>query len=476
MAVKSPLFKEIDTICAISSPVGEGAISIIRTSGKDSITILEKIFNPYNKKKAYPLKPRYFYVGRIYDPFIGSFIDEAACVYIKGPNSYTGEDMFEVYPHGGIFNTRYIMEIILKSGARLAGNGEFTKRAYLNNKINLIQAEAILEIIKANSVKTLLIANNELNGLLEKRIKKIKDDYLYLLAAVEALIDFPEEEFNDLDSEFLNTGYNLVGLIKDLMNSYENYNLNRQGLSVVIAGQPNAGKSSLLNALLEKNRAIVSDIPGTTRDYIEDNLFLFNKPIKVIDTAGLRESYDLIESEGIKLTYLQIEKADIVIYICDAQDDFTDFNFTVDYEILKLKNVILVLNKIDLLLPDDLTAKKDKLLEKMVDKVGLSKLVPMSVKNNIGIDLLKNALYDIILKIESGVKEDVSITTIRQKTLLEKSYDLLQKGIMKYKDKDPLELISIDLRGAISYLDEIVGGVTNEDILDKLFKEFCIGK
>ncbi|MCL4321275.1 MAG: tRNA uridine-5-carboxymethylaminomethyl(34) synthesis GTPase MnmE [Deltaproteobacteria bacterium] len=475
MAVKSSLFKEIDTICAISSPAGEGAISIIRASGADSITILEKIFKPYGKN-AYPFKPRYFYAGRIYDPFIGSFVDEAACIYIKGPDSYTGEDMFEIYPHGGIFNTRHILEIILKSGARLAYNGEFTKRAYLNNKINLIQAEAILEIIKANSVKTLLIANNELNGLLEKRIKTIKDGYLYLLAAVEALIDFPEEEFNDLDSGFLNAGYELAGLIKDLINSYENYNLNRQGLSVVIAGKPNAGKSSLLNALLEKNRAIVSDVPGTTRDYIEDNLFLFNKPIKVVDTAGLRESRDLIESEGIKLTYRQIEKADIVIYIYDAQDDFTDFNFSAGYEMLKRKNVIFVLNKIDLLPAGDLTNKKDELFKKAAGNFESPEIVLMSVKNNIGIDLLKDALYDIILKIESGVKEDVGITTIRQKALLEKSYDLLQKGRMKYKDKEPLELISIDLRDAISYLDEIIGGVTNEDILDKLFKEFCIGK
>ena len=475
MAVKSSLFKEIDTICAISSPAGEGAISIIRASGKDSINIIGKIFKPYGKS-AYPLTPRYFYAGRIYDPFIGSFIDEAACVYIKGPDSYTGEDMFEIYPHGGIFNTRYILEIILKSGARLAYNGEFTKRAYLNNKINLIQAEAILEIIKANSVKALLIANNELNGLLEKRIKAVKDDYLYLLAAVEALIDFPEEEFKDMDNEFFKAAYNLAGSIKDLINSYENYNLNRQGLSVVIAGKPNAGKSSLLNALLGKNRAIVSDMPGTTRDYIEDNIFLFNKPIKVVDTAGLRKSNDLIESEGIKLTYGQIEKADIVIYICDAQDDFADFNFTVDYEILKLKNVILVLNKIDLLPSGDLINKKDELFKKAVDKFALSKLVLMSVKNNIGIDLLKDALYDIILKIESGVKEDVSITTIRQKTLLEKSHDLLQKGILKYKNSEPLELISIDLREATCYLDEIIGGVTNEDILGKLFKEFCIGK
>ncbi|MDA8273432.1 MAG: tRNA uridine-5-carboxymethylaminomethyl(34) synthesis GTPase MnmE [Deltaproteobacteria bacterium] len=470
MAVKSSLFKEIDTICAISSPSGEGAISIIRASGEDAITVLGKIFKPYGKG-AYPLTPRYFYAGRIYDPFIGSFIDEAACVYIKGPDSYTGEDMFELYPHGGIFNTRHILEIILKSGARLAYNGEFTKRAYLNNKINLIQAEAILEIIKANSVKALLIANNELNGLLEKRIKAVKDDYLYLLAAVEALIDFPEEEFKDMDNEFFKAAYNLAGSIKDLINSYENYNLNRQGLSVVIAGKPNAGKSSLLNALLGKNRAIVSDMPGTTRDYIEDNIFLFNKPIKVVDTAGLRKSNDLIESEGIKLTYGQIEKADIVIYICDAQDDFT-----VDYEILKLKNVILVLNKIDLLSPGDLINKKDELFRKAAGLFTSSKLVLMSVKNNIGIDLLKDALYDIILKIESGVKEDVGITTIRQKTLLEKSHDLLQKGILKYKNSEPLELISIDLREATCYLDEIIGGVTNEDILGKLFKEFCIGK
>ncbi len=475
MTVKTPFDREIETICAISTPPGEGAISIIRASGADCKTILKKIFYPFNKNSS-PLKPRYFYAGRIYDPFINSFIDETACVYIKGPHSYTGEDMFELYPHGGVFNTRYILETILKLEARLAYNGEFTKRAYLNNKINLIKAEAILEIIKADSVKTLLIANNELNGLLETKIRKISDDYIYILAVVEALIDFPDEEFKDMDSRFFKASDSLACSIKELIGTYENYNLNRQGLSVVIAGKPNAGKSSLLNTLLKKNRAIVSDMPGTTRDYIEDSIFLFNKPIKIVDTAGLRESCNSIEAEGIKLTYEQIKKADIVIYIYDVQDNPVDLSF--NREIFKHKNVIFVLNKIDLLSRDDLTIKRDEFIRMISDKytVESPKTVFMSTKNNAGIDLLKDILYDIILKIESSVKGDVGITTLRQKTLLEKSYGLLQEGIAGYKNKKPIELISIDLREAIGFLDEMIGGVTNEDILDRLFKEFCIGK
>lgn len=475
MTVKSSLTKEIDTICAISSPGGEGAISIIRVSGDNCLSVLKKIFYPL-AGNVYPLKSRFFYTGKIYDPTINSFIDEVACVYIKGPNSYTGEDMCEIYPHGGIFNTGYILELILKMGPRLAYNGEFTKRAYLNSKINLIQAEAILEIIKAGSLNTLLIANNELNGLLEKKIKKIKDGYIYLLATVEALIDFPEEEFKDINDKFFQTARDTSDSIEKLIESYENYDLNKRGLSVVIAGKPNAGKSSLLNGLLNKNRAIVSDMPGTTRDYVESSLFLFNKPIKIVDTAGLRESADSIENEGIKLTYGQIREADIIIYIIDARDELVDFRF--DYEAFKHKSIIFALNKIDLLTQDDLTKRKDEFILALREKYKAEcpHAVFISAKNGIGIDSLKKTLYDIILKMESSVKEDSAITTLRQKSLLEKSYGLFKKGISVYKNGGPIELISIDLRDAVNYIDEMIGGVTNEDILDKLFKEFCIGK
>ncbi len=475
MTVKSSLSKEIDTICAISTPSGEGAISIIRVSGDNCLSVLKKFFYPL-ADNAYPLKSRFFYTGKIHDPFIKSFIDEVACIYIKGPNSYTGEDMFEIYPHGGVFNTRYILELICKIGVRLAHNGEFTKRAYLNNKINLIQAEAILEIIRAGSLNTLLIANNELNGLLEKKIKNIKDDYIYLLATVEAFIDFPDEEFKDIDSGFFQTARDITDSIEKLIESYKNYDLNRKGLSVVIAGKPNVGKSSLLNALLKKNRAIVSDMPGTTRDYVEDSVFLFNKPINIVDTAGLRESTDSLENEGIRLTYGQIKRADIIIYVLDAKDKLVDFKFA--HEAFKNKSVVFVLNKIDLLLQDNLIKRKDEFICTLSTEYNTECMhtVFISAKNSIGIDLLKNTLYDIILKIESSVKEDSTITTLRQKSLLEKSYDLLKKGIEIYKSGGPIELISIDLREAIDCIDEMIGGVTNEDILDKLFKEFCVGK
>ncbi|MHB1546369.1 MAG: tRNA uridine-5-carboxymethylaminomethyl(34) synthesis GTPase MnmE, partial [bacterium] len=342
----SSLTYEIDTICAVSSPSGEGAISIIRASGNDSAGILKKIFKPYNKNYS-EIKSRRLYTGRIFDFQTESYVDEAACIFIKGPKSYTGEDMFEIYPHGGIFNTKYILEIILKSGARLAYNGEFTKRAYLNNKINLIKAEAILEIIKANSLKTLVIANNELNGLLEQKIKDIREDYIYLLASIEALIDFPEEEFENINAEFFKKTAQAAELIKGLINSYENYELNKHGLSVVIAGEPNAGKSSILNLMLNKNRAIVSDIPGTTRDYIEESLFLFNKPIKIIDTAGLRKTGETLESEGIKHSYEQIKNADVVLYVFDI-NDLTESKILRDILKEKNDNLIPVINKTDI--------------------------------------------------------------------------------------------------------------------------------
>ncbi|RZV40493.1 MAG: tRNA uridine-5-carboxymethylaminomethyl(34) synthesis GTPase MnmE [Candidatus Acidulodesulfobacterium acidiphilum] len=464
------LKNEIDTICAISSPSGEGAISIIRASGADCLHILKKIFRPYRKDLS-DIKSRFLYIGRIFDFQTESFVDEAACVFIKGPNSYTGEDMFEIYPHGGVFNTKYILEIILKSGARLAYNGEFTKRAYLNNKISLVKAEAILEIIKANSLKTLVIANNELSGLLEKKIEKIKEDYLYMLASVEALIDFPEEEFENINADFLKKAEESAELILELIESYENYELNKRGFSIVIAGQPNVGKSSILNKLLDKNRAIVSDIPGTTRDYIEENLFLSNKPVKIIDTAGLRETENEIEYEGIKVSYSQIKNADAVLYVFDV-NDLTENEIL--KEILEEKeNVVPVVNKLDTLVVKNLKTVENKIIKEFKFT---NNPVFISAKTGEGFESMKTALYDIIIKSESGVKDDVGITTIRQKNLLLKSLNFLERAKEKFKEGSPLELVSIDLRDGIKSLDEIIGSVTNEDVLDVLFKEFCIGK
>ncbi len=467
----SSLTYEIDTICAISSPPGEGAISIIRASGEDSINILKKIFKPYNDN-FYEIKSRRLYTGRVFDFQTESYVDEAACIFIKGPGSYTGDDMFELYPHGGIFNTKYILEIILKLGARLAYNGEFTKRAYLNNKISLVKAEAILEIIKANSLRTLVIANNELNGALEKKINTIKEDYVYLLASVEALIDFPEETFETINEDFFKKAGEASLLIGDLIDSYQNYELNKHGFSVVITGAPNVGKSSILNRMTGKNRAIVSESPGTTRDYIEENLFLSNKPIKIIDTAGLRETAETLEHEGIKRSYGQIKTADSVLYVFDINDLSEN---EILRNILEEKREILIpiINKVDLLKDEDLNQIKKNIMKAF--KFANSPIF-ISAKTGYGFDEMKKAVHDVILKMESMVKDDIGITTIRQKNLLVKSLNILSKAKDKFMEGQPLELISIDLKDGINALEEIIGGVTGEDVLDLLFKEFCIGK
>ncbi len=474
MSAMSSLSREIDTICAVSSPSGEGAISIIRASGKDCLNILNKIFRPYEKNLS-KIKSRYFYAGQIFDFQTASNIDEAACVFIKGPNSYTGEDMFEIYPHGGIFNTKYILEIILKSGARLALNGEFTKRAYLNNKINLLEAEAVLEIIKANSLKTLVIANNELGGLLEKKIKEIKESYIYILASVEALIDFPDEVFENIDSDLLNKAGEAEQALTYLIDSYKNYELNKAGFSVVIAGAPNAGKSNILNRITGKDRAIVSDVPGTTRDYIEENLFLFNKPVKIIDTAGLRETMELLESKGVERSYGQIKNSDAVLYILDINDLNEDKILKETFDMFEDKkdNLIPIVNKTDTVNKKDLDAAEEKVLQLFEFK---NKPVFISAKTGSGFETMKKELYDVILRVEGGVKNDVGITTLRQKNLIVKSLELLSSAKDKFIAGRPLEIISLDLREGINALDEIVGEVTSEDVLDVLFKEFCIGK
>ena len=568
----SILNNELDTICAISTPEGEGAISIIRISGSIALEICGKIlkfkrnrnnnvnFNAdiNNNENNFDYcdknlnesshcidnngihnnnadckcsenkiqedftisdyKPKQFYVCNIYDYFINAFIDEAGFVFMKAPNSYTGENMAEIYTHGGVFNTRYILELILKSGARLAYNGEFTKRAYLNKKINLIQAEAILDIIKSNSVKSLLIANNELNGQLESKLNIIKDNFLYILASIEALIDFPEEEFKDISKMFLLKGKKLSSLIEHLINSYKEYMANKQGLNVVIAGKPNAGKSSLLNKFLKKQRAIVSDIPGTTRDYIEESLFLFNKTIKIIDTAGLRISSDDIEKAGIDFTYGIIKKSDIILYLVDITSvditkklglDEDDLEFIKNCD--KSKKLIIVFNKTDKFSDGELKEKKSVITKQIESKFGININMPndninmkdnnkhivkninsnininningnisgiffISTLNDLNIDILKKYLYDLIINIESSLKENIAITTIRQKNLLEKSLLCLDNAINAFNNAEPYEIISIELRDGINFLEDIIGNISNEDILDTLFKEFCIGK
>ena len=479
----SPLSEELDTICAISSPQGEGAISIIRSSGKESSGILKKIFKPY-KNGTIPasaaaeacaraaFEHRRVYTGRLYDPSSGSFVDEANAVFFKAPGTFTGEDMFEIYPHGGIFNTRYILEIILKSGARLAYNGEFTKRAYLNGKINMLQAEAILGIIKSNSVHNLLIANNQLGGFLEKRIGRIKDDFLYLLAVAEALIDFSDEEFEGIELKFSEKAEDLVRTLAALADSYAGFAKFDGGVSVVIAGMPNVGKSSLMNALLQKKRAIVSDVPGTTRDYIEESIFLFNKRLKIVDTAGIRKSADSIEGEGISMSYEQIKAADLAICVFDPRQDTAEGGF--DLCPFKDKNTIFVLNKVDLL-PE---AEIKRFTEKLGALTGVEAedIIPVSAAEETGMELLRSALYDRILKMESVSREETGITTLRQKILVEKSLETLKSAAAKFKNREPLEIVSIDLREAACCLDEITGAVSNEDVLDTLFREFCIGK
>ncbi len=513
----SILNNELDTICAISTPEGEGAVSIIRTSGSLSIDICNKILKfkttAQTNFTASDCEPKKFYVCNIYDYFINAVIDEAGFVFMKSPNSYTGEDIAEIYPHGGVFNTRYILELIIKSGARLAYNGEFTKRAYINKKINLIQAESILEIIKATSVKSLLIANNELNGKLEAKLNIIKDNFLYILASIEALIDFPEEEFEDINKMFLQKGNELKEVIEYMINSYNEYEANKQGLNVVIAGKPNAGKSSLLNKLLKKQRAIVSDSPGTTRDYIEESLFLFNKTLKIIDTAGLRISSDNIEKAGIDFTYEIIKQSDIILYLIDIAEG-PDLNYVNEEDLEFVKNcdknkkLILVFNKTDKLSKAELIEKKAYIAEQIESKFGInfisadaqagdggeyfvknicsknninmneniSGIFFISTENDLNINALKKYLYDLMLKIESALPENIAITTIRQKNLLEKSLLCLNNAINTFNNAEPYEIISIELRDGINFLENIIGNVTNEDVLDTLFKEFCIGK
>jgi len=455
-----------DTIAAIATPFGMGGIGIIKISGPKSFEIAKKIFR--RKAQSSALKPYHLHYGEVIDTQDGSVIDEALLSFMQKPTSYTREDVVEINCHSGFLVLQKILEIVLKEGGRLAEPGEFTKRAFINGRIDLSQAEAVADIVNSQTNASLRVATQQLKGVLSKEIIKLKEDLINVLTYIEASIDFPEEDINIIPPhQLLNKIKVLMDNIRRLIDSYEEGRFYREGISAIIIGKPNVGKSSLLNALLKEKRAIVTSIPGTTRDIIEEAISVEGFPLKIIDTAGIGDAKDIIEEEGIRLAKEKLTSADLAILVIDISQEIDQGNSQMVAELMG-KKVIIALNKIDLVPESFISRAKDTLKNYPI--------VPISALYSQGIEELKEAVFSAIIQHKLDSPPSVVITNIRHKIALEKALEnLANAGESLIKEMSP-EFTALDIQLSLKCLGEIVGETTSEDILDRIFSEFCIGK
>ena len=452
-----------DTIAAISTPRGEGGIGIIRISGDKSFEILDKIFNTKNPNRDLGFYK--FNYGFIHDN--GKIVDEVMAVRMKAPKTYTCEDVVEINCHGGHLISEKVLEIVLKNGARHAEQGEFTKRAFMNGRIDLSQAEAVMDIIQGKTEKSISLSLEQLRGDLRDKIGSFKKALLDVTAHVNVVLDYPEEGIDDpLPSNLKENLENVYAEADRLISSYDKGKKIKEGIKTVIAGKPNVGKSTLLNSLLKEERAIVTHIPGTTRDVIEEIINIKGIPLVLTDTAGIRKTEDIVENIGVEKSKKFIENADLVLLVLDASRELESEDREVIQEIQNNnKKTIVLLNKIDL----------ERKIE--LDEFKLENILEISAKNNIGIEDMEERIYSYIVeeKVEDS-SEKLIITNIRHKTALEKTKDAIRNIFETIDAGMPMDLISVDLKEALDSLSEITGEISSEDILDHVFGNFCVGK
>ena len=452
-----------DTIAAISTPRGEGGIGIIRISGDKSFEILDKIFNTKNPNRDLGFYK--FNYGFIHDN--GKIVDEVMAVRMKAPKTYTCEDVVEINCHGGHLISEKVLELVLKNGARHAEQGEFTKRAFMNGRIDLSQAEAVMDIIQGKTEKSISLSLEQLRGDLRDKIGSFKKALLDVTAHVNVVLDYPEEGIDDpLPSNLRKNLENVYAEADRLISSYDKGKKIKEGIKTVIAGKPNVGKSTLLNSLLKEERAIVTHIPGTTRDAIEEIINIKGIPLVLTDTAGIRKTEDIVENIGVEKSKKFIENADLVLLVLDASRELESEDREVIEEIQNNnKKMIVLLNKIDL----------ERKIE--LDEFGLENILEISAKDNIGIEDMEERIYSYIVeeKVEDS-SEKLIITNIRHKTALEKTKDAIRNIFETIDAGMPMDLISVDLKEALDSLSEITGEISSEDILDHVFGNFCVGK
>lgn len=455
-----------DTIAAISTPPGIGGIGIIRISGPDAGAIGHLLFLP--AKKTEHFESHHFYYGDIASPETGQILDEVLLVFLKGPHSYTGEDTLEIHCHGGPLILQSVLREVVKAGARPAEPGEFSHRALLNNRLDLAQAEAIQDMISAKTEKGLDLAVAQLKGTLSRTIQSTHDAIMNLLITIEASIDFTDDCIETSPSDLLiKSIQSIISEMEELLATYREGRLYRDGIHIVIAGRTNVGKSSLLNRLLGEKRAIVTPIAGTTRDFIEETIHIHGMPAKIADTAGIRTAHDPIEEEGICLVWEKVSMADIVIILLDGNDIL----HRDDLEIIKKnqeRTIILAINKSDL--PRKLSE------EELAGFLPGVEPIRISAKYGDGISLLKDRIFSLMTGTGETRQRGIMIANLRHKTAIEQAKTALTRAEGSLREGLSPEFAAFDIRAALDRLGEITGKTTSEDVLERIFATFCIGK
>ncbi|MDO5718259.1 MAG: tRNA uridine-5-carboxymethylaminomethyl(34) synthesis GTPase MnmE [Tissierellia bacterium] len=455
------------TIAAISTSIGEAGIGIVRMSGKDAIDIAKKVFIPARDKKIDINDNKRLIYGHIYDG--DELIDEVLIAFMYAPYTYTREDMVEIYTHGSIVSVKKVLELLLNNGAEIADKGEFTKRAFLNGRLDLSQAEAVIDIIKSKTETSYKQSLTQLEGGLKNKISQFRQRMMNLLMLVEVAINFSEDGQEELDtSDLLVEGKKLKEDIYELINSANKGKIIRDGINTIILGKPNVGKSSLLNNLLRENRAIVTDVPGTTRDMIEEFINIDEVAIRIVDTAGIRNTDDIVEKIGVEKSLELSRDADLIIAIFDISKELDEEDYKI-LDIIKDKKVIVLLNKVDL---GSVVAE-----EEIKNRLGDVEIIESSMNHEIGIKELEKAIVDLFYIGDISIDNDIIITNTRHENLLRQAVNSLENVLNDVELGIPIDCIEVDLRNAWMKLGEITGeSTTQESVLDKIFSEFCIGK
>ena len=468
---KSENFMKTDTIAAISTAMTNSGIGIIRISGDEAISIANKIVVfKNNHKKLIDVKSHTINYGFIYDG--NDFIDEVMVSVMKAPNTYTKEDVVEINCHGGIVVMNTILEVVLKNGARLAEPGEFTKRAFLNGRIDLTKAEAVMDVINSKNVYAMKSSAKQLKGEVYNIIKKLRDDIIYEIAFIESALDDPEHiSLEGYPEKLSSKTDDILGIIDKLIKKYDNGKVIKDGINTVIVGKPNVGKSSLLNLLAGEDKAIVTDIAGTTRDVLEERVKMNDILLNIIDTAGIRNTEDIVEKIGVDKAKKYANDADLIIFVVDSSIPLEQSDKEI-IELIKDKKVIVLLNKSDL----EVIVTEDTIKELWSNEENSISIIKTSTKENLGMDVLEKTVKEMFFKGDISFNDEIFITSLRHKEALSDAYKSLSMVKRSLEDNMPEDFYSIDLMSAYTSLGFIIGEEVGEDLVNEIFAKFCMGK
>ncbi|CAM3942672.1 tRNA uridine-5-carboxymethylaminomethyl(34) synthesis GTPase MnmE [Mesobacillus zeae] len=460
---------EFDTIAAISTPMGEGAIAIVRLSGDEAISISDRLFRGVGGKKLSDMPSHTIHYGHIMDPATDQVAEEVMVSLMKGPKTFTKEDVVEINCHGGLVSVNRVLQLVLVQGARLAEPGEFTKRAFLNGRIDLSQAEAVIDLIRAKTDRAMNVALGQMEGRLSRLIRKLRQEILETLAHIEVNIDYPEyDDVEEMTHQMLleKAGY-VQKEIEKLLQTSQQGKILREGLATVIVGRPNVGKSSLLNSLVQENKAIVTDIPGTTRDVIEEYVNVRGVPLRLLDTAGIRETEDIVEKIGVERSRQVLKEADLILLVLNYSEELMEEDRNI-FKAAEGMDVIVIVNK------TDLPQKLD--LDEVKQLIHSYKMVTTSLKEDKGVDELEEAIASLFFSGEVEAGDMTYVSNSRHIALLTQAKNSIEEAVRGVEAGTPIDIVQIDLTRSWELLGEVIGDSVNESLIDQLFSQFCLGK